>query len=195
MEENKPLTPEAAARRAVPPSYPPEMRERCYQLFKEGKSQREIQAETGVPRVTIQRWSDNDRWKSRKRAELRGKEVRQRRTEGEKPANSELTMGEKQDIYAEGMATQALRLPEIIDGMSDDELIMAADKIKNLDAIARKALHLEEAKPTTVINVSLLSRPIPAQIVDADPPEQPALPERTEPIEAELVPNEQTANI
>lgn len=146
-------TAEAQARSAMP-TYPPEMRDKCYQLYKIGKTQLEIVAETGIPRVTVQRWSQKDKWKDRKKLELFDIKPKAM-VDG-----ADLTFAEKQDRYREGMAVQALRLPEIMAGMDDMQILMASDKIKNLDGTARKALNLEESRPTTVINVALLARPV-----------------------------------
>lgn len=155
--------------------YPTEVVEAAYQLRKKGLTYDQMAAKLDISRDTLQRWNKRERWDKRLRLD-RGK-----LKAGQLIEPSDMSFVEKQDKFREGMATQALRLPEIMQGLDDDELIRSADKIKNLHAMAVKDLNLEKAKPANVINVTLLSRPVPAQVVDSQ--ETPALPDA----EAELV--------
>ena len=54
------------------------------------------------------------------------------------------------------MAEHALRVAYTVKSLPSQALIVNADKIKKLDETARKALNLEENKPTVVVNVALL---------------------------------------
>src|SRR3984893_463211 len=121
--------------------HPPELRERGYQLYEQGKSNPEIAAELGIPLSTINRWSSKEKWKIRKqlagrpRTELGGglvpsssltDEAEQRALDREK------TLPEAQDDYEETMQAQALRIMRAIEEMPDALLIANADRIAKL---------------------------------------------------------------
>jgi hypothetical protein len=151
--------------------HPPEVRENCFQLFKGGKKLTEITEITKVPLPTLRRWSSRDKWKHRvtasipapgKRTEQAGSILDNSSTEAEALALT-MGMGEKQEHYKGRMQEQALRVPLIVARMTDKELIAHADKIGKLDVTARKALNLEEQKPSIVVNVGLLSTALPAR--------------------------------
>ena len=158
------------------PRYTAAQKEDAFQLFKRGRNQSEISRDLDIPRVTLARWASTHKWEERVKVErFGGKPL------GETPG-TDLTFSEKQDRFRDNMAVQALRLPEIMSRMDDDELMRNADKIKSLDGIARKALNLEEAAPATVINVALLSRPVePVEAIEVRAEEVPALPAESEP--------------
>ena len=64
---------------------------------------------------------------------------------------------EKQREYHSQSALEALRILDAIQQTPTSELVHKADKISKLDAMARKALALEEHKPAVVVNVGLLA--------------------------------------
>lgn len=64
---------------------------------------------------------------------------------------------EKQREYHSQSALEALRILDAIQQTPTSELVHKADKISKLDAMARKALALEEQKPAVVVNVGLLA--------------------------------------
>jgi hypothetical protein len=68
-----------------------------------------------------------------------------------------MTFDEKQVEYHNKASLEALRILDAIAQTPTDELVQRADKISKLDAVARKALALEEHKPTVVVNVGLLN--------------------------------------
>ena len=72
---------------------------------------------------------------------------------------------EKQDRYTETMATQALRIAEEIKKLPAKMLILHADKLAKLDAIARKALKLETEKPTSIVAVAFLAAPAEPRLI------------------------------
>ena len=182
--------------------HPLEVRERAFNLYRklgaDGKRKHtlsQIAEAVGVPVGTINKWSSVSKWHARARALNKQDAVLSeydQRPETE-AANaptpridaSTLTFEEKQETFSKLMADQALRLPQIIAELNDQQLIAAADKLAKLGAEARKALKLEEAQPSIILNVGLLARPalpapVRAEIVSETPTERaPLLVEQT----------------
>jgi hypothetical protein len=177
-------TEEGRARQAMP-QHAAATRENAYQLYKRGKLITEVAVEIKVPRVTIQRWKKAGKWDDRVKVEKFGDKPK-----GETPGE-DLTFEEKQERYKEKMAVQALRLPEIMSRMDDEDVVRNAPKLKDMDGMARKALNLEEARPAAIINVALLSRPLQPLEALIEGQDTPALTEHADDspatVEAELV--------
>jgi hypothetical protein len=68
-----------------------------------------------------------------------------------------MSFSEKQDRYRSTMATQALRIAAVIESMPDHQLIVNSEKLAKADAVARKALSLEQPQPAMIVNVGLLA--------------------------------------
>jgi hypothetical protein len=64
------------------------------------------------------------------------------------------------------MSVQALHLPRIMEKMTDHTVLQQSEKIAKLDATFRKALRLEDKKPRVVVNVGLLSAPVPVKAIE-----------------------------
>jgi transposase-like protein len=137
--------------------HPPELKERGYRLYEQGKSNSEIAKELGIPLSTLARWSSKNKWKLRKHlGRIDARRSKHKPTDAQSNTDA-LTFTEKQTIYREGSATQALRILELIQTIEDEELLARADKIEKLDKIARKALNLEQPLPAVVVNVAMLA--------------------------------------
>jgi transposase-like protein len=144
--------------------HPPELKERGYRLYEQGKSNPEIAKELGIPVSTLARWSSKGKWKLRRQVAGRsetGPGVVAPTNQDALDEISQLTFEEKQARYGEMMAEHALRFAYTVKSLSPQGLIVNADKIKKLDETARKALNLEERKPRVVVNVGLLAQPLP----------------------------------
>jgi hypothetical protein len=163
--------------------HPLEVRERAFNLYRklgaDGKRKHtlsQIAEAVGVPVGTINKWSSVSKWHARARALNKQdavlSEYNQRpETEAANAPKtpridaSTLTFEEKQETFSKLMADQALRLPQLMAKLKDSELLGAADKLAKLGAEARKALKLEEAQPSIILNVGLLARPaLPAPV-------------------------------
>jgi hypothetical protein len=138
--------------------HPPELKERGYQLYEKGKTNREIAQELGIPLNTLARWSSKGKWKLRKQLAGHPELAPAALAPTVQDEISQLSFDQKQTRYAEVMAEHALRVAYTVKNLPSQALIVNADKIKKLDETARKALNLEENKPAMVINVALLSR-------------------------------------
>lgn len=148
-------------------AHAPEVRERAYQLYKQTRDYSLVSLDTSVPDATLRAWSSRDKWKKRIEAEnavpgLSAEIARDvvkvitSEISTEIPgADGELT--EQQAQFESGSRAQALRVPLIMAGMTDRELVSAADKLSKLDAIARKALKLTEDKPHVLVQIALLN--------------------------------------
>jgi transposase-like protein len=149
--------------------YLAELKERAYQLYLQGKPNREIANELQIPINTINRWSCKEKWKLRKRlagrpgtglglapnSPLTGDA--KKKEEEQCARDREKTLPEAQVEYEETMQAQALRMARIVSETPDALLITSADKIAKLDVIARKALKLETDRPRTLINIAMLA--------------------------------------
>lgn len=145
--------------------YPLERREEGYRLYAAGRTTQEISDALDIPYHTIARWSSRCKWKLRRATthvqNSSGVDTPKEKTP-EIPLGPSLriegqTFGEKQKAYKDTLADEALRIAETIRDMPGALLVVNADKIAKLDAIARKGLALEESKPTTVIQIGLLT--------------------------------------
>ena len=162
--------------------HPLEVRERAFNLYRklgaDGKRKYtlpQIAEAVGVPVGTINKWSSVSKWHARARAldkqdaVLSEYDQRSETAAANAPTPridaSTLTFEEKQETFSKLMAEQALRLPQLMAKLKDSELLGAADKLAKLGAEARKALKLEEAQPSIILNVGLLARPaLPAPV-------------------------------
>jgi hypothetical protein len=123
----------------------------------------------GIPVSTLARWSSKGKWKIRR--QLANNTATEPGALAPAHSNetlddeeiSKLTFEEKQARYAEVMAEHALRFAYTVKSLSPQGVIVNADKIKKLDETARKALNLEERKPSVVVNVGLLASRLPAR--------------------------------
>ena len=136
--------------------HPPELKERGYKLYAEGKSNREIAKELGIPLNTLARWSSKGKWKLRKHLAGHAEAGLDALAPTVQDEISQLSFEQKRARYAEVMAEHALRVAYTVKSLPSQALIVNADKIKKLDETARKALNLEENKPVVVVNVALL---------------------------------------
>ncbi|MFZ3376216.1 MAG: hypothetical protein WA183_11745 [Chthoniobacterales bacterium] len=140
--------------------HPPELKERGYQLYEQGKSNPEIANALDIPVSTLARWSSKGKWKLRRQLASRpGIELGALTPTDQDILDeiSQLTFEEKQALYDEMMSDHALRVAYIVKGLSPQGVVVNADKIKKLDETARKALKLESDKPRPLINIALLS--------------------------------------
>jgi hypothetical protein len=162
--------------------HPLKVRERAFNLYRklgaDGKRKHtlpQIAKAVGVPVGTINKWSSVSKWNARARALNKQDAVLSeydQRPETEAASAptpridaSILSFEEKQDTFSKLMSEQALRLPQLMAKLKDSELLGAADKLAKLGAEARKALKLEEAQPSMILNVGLLARPaLPAPV-------------------------------
>lgn len=142
-------------------AHPLETREKAFQLHKRGNKHKDVAEQLDIPRGTVIGWAKRYRWRARLIAEsaevvaATAKTIAPRKLGGQ-------TFAEKQSEYETKMADEALRLPAMMAGLTDKELLASADKIAKLDATNRKALKLESDKPGVVVNVALLSGAAPA---------------------------------
>lgn len=163
----------------LPTLYPPEVKEKAFQLFCERVKMADIAARLGVKLSTVAKWSSVHGWRARycDQQISRGREMvaahppkaapsssaspeildEGNGLDGNLRADSKLSLGESQSEYQTRMQAQALRVPALMQRLSDAGLLASAEKLAKLDGIARKALRLETDKPAVVVNIGLLS--------------------------------------
>lgn len=149
--------------------WPLELRERGYRLYVAKKPLAEIAKELGVPFNTLTRWSSESKWKLRRAQDLTAGVSNINAVATVEPTVRQLrapnqSFETKQEMYRETMADEALRIAETISAMPAQTLLSHADKIAKLDQVARKALHLEDVKPSTVIQIGYLTNAAPMPI-------------------------------
>jgi transposase-like protein len=139
-------------------AHPPEVKERAYQLYAAGSSLPQIAAQVGVPASTIARWSSKSAWKARKA--LIGCAAGSNADPLELPVYSDLLLSEKQNQYTEKMGDVALRFADHAHGLQGKELVQVAEKLLKADALARKALKIEEPVQFPIVQIALLASSI-----------------------------------
>ena len=154
----------------------------CKRLYIHGHTLDDISEHKHVPKKTLQHWQAKDHWTLLK-VEKQGISIARQlehqtgncrshvpssdddqKIETEKAVEefSKLTLVDKQFAYEEAMQAQAIRLPRLIALLSEGQLLMQADKLKNLDAIVRRALRLEQPAPAPVMNIGInMATPLP----------------------------------
>ncbi len=167
--------------------YSAEVIEACFQLFARDRSLAEIEKLQSVPYGTLRGWSRKGKWKARRdamqgrMAHVIETNVRRQsadcqtgildadardnaslsdielETKSRRDAHERMSFDEKQREYHTQSALEALRILDAIRNTPTSDLVQRADKISKLDAMARKALNLDEHKPSVVVNVGLLS--------------------------------------
>ena len=155
-----------------------ELREKAYKMFTQRMPLAKIGEALEVPADTVRKWSSKGKWKARMLAS--GGTSAQPRVGAETPATNDdidaqlakliaLPFAEKQQAYLDIMANESLRAALSITKVPHAALVQNADKVKKLDEVARRALKIEDNKPTVVVNVGLLSQPqaIAAHILPA----------------------------
>ncbi len=158
-----------------PVPHPPEMKERAYKLFAQRIPLAGIADRLTIPVDTIRKWSSKGKWKTRLFLSGAGGVI----PTSVQPGNGSLGVvegieaqlaklvnlpfEEKQGVYRDLMANEALRAALSIQSVPSSALVQQADKVKKLDEVARRALHLEEDKPAVIVNVALLGRGVVRQ--------------------------------
>jgi len=145
----------------------PEAKERAYQLWKEKNDATEIALELAIPASTIRSWKDRYNWPDRLaieqtpgvaiNAETAATLARHTPARAASSEFDKLDLAEKQERYTDAMGSAALRVAEYVASLPGADIVKQADKLKKADEFNRKALKLETEKPSTVINVALLS--------------------------------------
>ena len=141
-----------------------EIRDRAFKLYSSGKPLLDIAQTLSVPVNTVRQWSSRGKWKARRAITTHptpGKTTyllsnMDDTIEQQLAELCDLSFGEKQDKYRELTANEAMRVALLLRNMPAAMLLQHADKVAKLDATARKALNLEESKPSTVINIGFL---------------------------------------
>lgn len=156
MDETPPIIPSRTASRGLV-AHPPELKERGFKLYLEGKSNPEIAADLGIPPMTLARWSSNGKWKTQKLLAQSGSVDAVASVDTSEFEN--LSLGEKQVLYEDIMTNRAIRFARSLEAMPDQQFLSSADKIKKIDDVVRKALKLEVPKPLCIVQIGLLAAP------------------------------------
>lgn len=149
-------------------AHSPEVRERAYQLYKGSRDYARVAVELNVPDGTLRGWSSRDKWAARIATETCVPGLSAEQSAGVVKViastlapvpipGSDDDLPEQQARFNKDTRAQALRLPGIMAGMSDRDMVSAADKLGKLHVIALKALKLEESRPNVLVQIGLLS--------------------------------------
>jgi len=147
--------------RAIQP-HPKEIRQRGFELYKQGKPFVDIAHELKIAAPTLRSWASREKWRE---------QVKLMQVDPGLNRETALTLAIKQAeeieipeslrdqaaLYEGNLAKASVLLSHTIAGMEPDEMLQKSSKIKDLDAVARKALKIEQPRPATVIQIGLLS--------------------------------------
>jgi len=135
----------------LPDPHPLEIREKARLLYEQqGLRLVDIESEIGINRRTVANWKRRDSW--------------QRKSESSALAISEPietdmpdTIEEAAQEYETNMRRASVIVSRRIAAMEPDAIVQKADRIKQIDATARKALKIETEKPRVVIDIGVLA--------------------------------------
>jgi hypothetical protein len=130
-------------------------------MFKQGKQFVDIAYEIGVAAPTVRSWAMREHWRqqvkiAQEQPELKPEEIVALARRGEEIEIPE-ALAEQQKLYQGNMAAAAIALSERVKDMGADEALSKSSKIKDLDAVARRALRLESEKPTALVQLNILA--------------------------------------
>jgi hypothetical protein len=142
--------------------HPKEIRQRAFALYQEGKPFVDIAHEIRVAAPTIRCWALREKWRQRVQIARENPKMDDeaivalaKREEPLLEVPPELSG--KQALYQTNMQTAAIAMSERVKEMGADEALSRAAKIKDLDAVARKALKLESDKPVALLQLNILT--------------------------------------
>jgi hypothetical protein len=140
---------------SLPPPRPAAERSKARELYLADKSYQEISEETNIPVSTLRNWCARDGWKLAKSQPDEFEIV---------PSREEIdtaipdTLQECAEEYESNMAAASVIVSRRIAQMPPDEVVQKADRIKQIDSTARKALRIENDRPLTVIQIGVLAQ-------------------------------------
>jgi hypothetical protein len=142
--------------------HPKEIRRKAFALFQQGNQFVDIAYEIGVAAPTVRSWAMREHWRqqvkiAQEQPELKPEEIVAIARRGE-PLDIPEELSEQQKLYQGNMAAAAIAMSERVKEMDADEALSKSSKIKDLDAVARKALKLETEKPAALIQLNILAR-------------------------------------
>jgi hypothetical protein len=138
----------------LPQPRKPEERARCKELYQSGLNYREIAEETGVPKATLAVWAKREQWKRDKSDAL----AITTPTPVADDVPDDLATAAAE--YELNMRRASVIVSRRIAQMEPDTIVARADRIKQLDSTARKALKIETEKPFQVIQIGVLAQPV-----------------------------------
>ena len=130
-------------------------------FVKQGMPFVDIAYEIGVAAPTVRSWAMREHWRQqvkiqRENPELDSETIVAIARRGEEIEIPE-ELGEQQKLYQGNMAKAAIAMSERVKEMDTDEALSKSSKIKDLDAVARKALKLESERPSTLLQLNILA--------------------------------------
>jgi transposase-like protein len=137
----------------LPPARPKEQRERAIALFEKGERSFVIARELSIPDSSVRSWRKIWRKKGGKEVEIVPP------TEGVE-ADLPDTLQEAAEEYESNMRRASVIVSRRIAQMEPDAIVSRADRIKQIDSTARKALRIESEKPLSVIQLAVLCQPV-----------------------------------
>ncbi len=150
-------------------AHPAEVREKAFDLWRKGSNFDEVGAKLSIPPATIAGWSARLKWKARRHVMENGGDLvkagfcappaEETPDTISREAIDGMSFDEKQQAYTDALASEAVRMAQIVRALPSNQVLSNADKIAKLDATARKALRLETDKPAIVVNVGFLAGP------------------------------------
>ena len=143
-------------------AHPKEIRAKAFELYKGGAAFVDIAHELRIAAPTLRSWASREKWRD---------QVKLMQADPGLNRDTAITLAIKQAeeieipeslrdqaaLYEGNLAKASVILSHAVAVMGPDEMLQKSGKIKDLDAVARKALKIENSKPATVIQIGLLS--------------------------------------
>src|SRR5437867_2297731 len=134
-------------------------------MYLAGAPMSDIAYELRIAAPTIRAWKKREHWDRQKTIAAENPQMDSEKIMAlAKRDDLELEippeLAERQTEYTDKMGEVAVKLAHHIAGMGADEILARSQKVKDIDAVARKALRLEENKPAVLIDLKILSQPV-----------------------------------
>jgi hypothetical protein len=133
---------------------PKEQRERAKQLWQSGQNLEAVALAVNAPRETIKSWRHRGKWVRQpvEAAPIVPTEI------VDVDVSDDLT--EQQQEYEQNLRKAGVLFSRKIAAMEPEEVLQKADRVKQLDSTARKALRIESEKAASVIQLAVLCAPV-----------------------------------
>ena len=142
------------AKGTLPQPLPMATRLEAKRLWEAGESYNAVAAVLNVAASSIKTWRKRDAWSRKPESSDEFAIVEPVAIE---PDATDLTLEEAAEEYEQNMRAASVIVSRRIAKMEPDQVISRADRIKQIDATARKALRIETEKPFVAIQIGVLA--------------------------------------
>jgi transposase len=142
---------------ALPQPLDATLRAKAKTMWESGTSYGEISSQLSVNVSSLKNWKSRDKWT---RAESSNELAVAAPGGVDNDVEIPEDLQEQASQYESDMRVAALKFSNHVKNLSPAELTAKAQHVKNLDGVHRKALRIETEKPSSVIQIAVLAKPM-----------------------------------